>query len=374
MSAAGSVRPDPDRPGTWRFVVDVPGDGVKRRQVKRRGFPTKKAAQAELDELKRATTAGRGVNPSRVPFGSFLTDRWLPHVAADTSLKPTTRAHYRRMARHLVEHAGAVRLDALRGDNLDRVYAALDGRSDSLRRSVHVVAHKALGDALRWRLVGFNAADDATAPAQSQPDPRAWTAEQVGEFLRVAADDRWSALWRLAATTGMRRGEMVGLRWSDIDLAAGSLVVANNVTVTDHATEHGTPKGNRARSMSLDSGTVAALKDWKRQQATERLAVGTYWPEGDFVFTWPDGALVHPAVVTRTFKRLRESVGLPELRLHSLRHAWATHALAAGVDVKDVATRLGHSSVRITLDVYVAPSSERDASAAATVADLYDIG
>ena len=172
----------------------------------------------------------------------------------------------------------------------------------------------------------------------------------------------------------MRRGELVGLRWGDINLKTGMLTVVNNVTVTDPATEHGTPKGNRARSMSLDAGTVAALKDWKRQQATERLAVGTYWPEGDFVFTWPHGELVHPAIVTRTFKRLKESAGLPDLRLHALRHAWARHALDGGADVKEVATRLGHSSVRITLDVYVAASSERDRAAAESVAAMYDIG
>ena len=212
---------------------------------------------------------------------------------------------YNRISPHSLRHSFVTAaLDA--GVPLGDVQ---DAASDSdLRRSVHVVAHKSLGDALRWRLVGSNAADDATGPARSIPDPRAWTAEQVGEFLRVASEDRWAALWRLAATTGMRRGELVGLRWSDVDLAAGSLVVANNVTVSDHATSHGTPKGKRARSMNLDAGTVEALRDWKRQQNAERLAVGTYWPDDDFVFTRQDGALVHPAVVTRTFKRLRESV------------------------------------------------------------------
>ena len=102
--------------------------------------------------------------------------------------------------------------------------------------------------------------------------------------------------------------------------------------------------------------------------------MGEDWPDQDYVFTWPDGSLVHPDVVTRTFKRLRDEVGLPTLRLHSLRHAWATHALEAGVNVKDVATRLGHSSTRITHDVHVAPSTSRDAQAAATVASLYDLG
>jgi integrase len=363
---------DPAR-GTWTFVVDVPGPDGRRRQVRRRGFATKAAAADAERDLLRSVRTGRRVLAARTTFGDFLRDRWLPALDADPRLKPTTKAGYRNASRHLIRHLGAVRLDVLAGDDLERLYGELRalGRSESLCHMVHVTAHKALGAAVRWRLVGFNPADDAAAPAQAAPQPKAWTSEQVGRFLDVAADDRWAPLWRLAATTGMRRGELVGIRWSDLDLDRAALTVANNITVVDHILHDGTPKGNRARSLRLDGGTVAALRTWRRTQAGERLAMGGVWPDHDLVFTWPDGSVVHPDVVTRTYKRLVAKAGLPLLRLHALRHAWATNALRAGVDVKDVATRLGHSSTRITHDIYVAPSSDRDAAAAELVAGLY---
>jgi integrase len=134
----------------------------------------------------------------------------------------------------------------------------------------------------------------------------------------------------------------------------------------------GTPKSNRSRTIRLDPTTVAVLRSWRALHVAEMLALGEYRPEGDFVFTWPDGTTVHPNVITRTFNRLVQRAGLPPLRLHSLRHACATNALDAGADIKDVSTRLGHSSVRITYDIYVAPSSDRDERVANAVADLYD--
>lgn len=364
---------DPDR-GTWYFVVDVPGPDGRRRQIKRRGFPTKKAAAAAERDVVQSSTVGRRVTPSRITVATFVTQRWLPAMEADPRLKPTTKAGYRNAAKHLIRGLGGIRLDTLAGDDLDRLYGQLRaaGRSESLCRHVHVAAHKALGAAVRWRLVGFNAAEDATAPAQSPPKPKAWAANEVVRFLEFAATDRWAPLWRLAATTGMRRGEVVGLRWRDLDLEHGRLTVANNMTVVDHVLHEGTPKGNRARALRLDSATLAALRGWRTQQTTERLAMGAGWPDHDLVFTWPDGSVIHPDVVTRTFNRLVVRAGLPPLRLHALRHAWATHALGAGVDVKDVATRLGHSSTRITHDIYVAPSTDRDAAAAELVAGLYD--
>ena len=370
--AKGSVKRDPEREGTWRFVVDVPGKDGVRRQIKRRGFPTRKAAQAALDELKREVGTGRGVEPNRLTFGAFLEDRWLPYIAASTKLKPTTRGHYRRMAQHLITGCGSVQLSALRGDDLDRVYASLNDKSASLRRGVHVTAHKALGDAIRWRLVAFNAANDADAPKIPKPRPRAWTAEQVRTFLEVAGEDRWAALWRITATTGMRRGEVVGLRWSDIDLDAGKVLVVNNVTTDDHRTVEGTTKTDKDRPLGLDARTVAMLREWRKQQNEERLAIGKYWPDTGRVWTWPDGSPLHPLIVSKTFGRLAARAGLPPLTFHSLRHSWATNALAARVNIKTVSTRLGHSSISVTLDIYVEPSGDDDQGAADTVANLYD--
>jgi integrase len=372
---SGMVGKDGER-GTWYFRADVPAAPGERRQVKRRGFKTRKEAQAALDDFRTTATTGRRVVPSRLTFGVYLVERWLPALAGDPKLRPTTVAGYASAAKHLVARVGSLRLDELAGDHFDTLYGELRaaGKSERTVRYVHVTAHRALKDAARWRLVAFNAAADATAPAQTPPDPTAWTADEVSRFLELAASDRWAPLWRLAATTGMRRGELVGLRWSDVHLERAELMVRHNVTVADHQLHDGTPKGKRARRVSLDPRTVEILRVWKRTQVAERLAMGNGWPEGDAAFRWSDGSALHPDVVTRTFGRLVERGGLRPLRLHALRHAWATHALDNGADVKDVATRLGHSSTRITHDIYVAPLPERDARAAATVADLYDNG
>lgn len=370
MSGQGSVRHDP-KTGTWLFVVDASQINGKRRQIKRRGFRSRKEATHALEELRASMRGGRGVDPNRLTLSEFIEDRWLPHVDADDKLKPTTKAAYRSATRHLVEHAGRVRLADLRGDDIDHVLDQLRHRSTSLRHSVFTVAHKALGQAVRWRLIGFNAADDATSPGQPKPTPTAWTPAQVGTFLHEAQSDRWWPLWLLAATTGMRRGELCGLRWRDVDLERGVLVVASNVTVTGHEVHRGTPKSGRSREIRVDAGTVGVLRSWRARQAAELLVLGELRPTHDSVFTWPDGSPVHPAIVTRTFRRLLQRAGLPSLRLHGLRHSWATNALQAGVDIKDVATRLGHSSTRVTHDIYVAPSSARDAQAAELVASLY---
>lgn len=356
---------------TWFFSKRL-GD----QHHKRRGYPTRDAAVraeerfvAEHERNRRVTT------PKRLTFGGYLTDRWLPALHADPKRKPSTIAGYDRIARaHLIPNLGSIKLADLAGDHLTTLYGRLraEGSSERTVRYVHTTAHLALKDATRYRLVPYNAAEDATAPAQTPPRPKAWTPGEVRRFLDVAKTDRWSPLWRLVATTGMRRGEVTGLRWQDVDLEAGELVVAENRVVVDHEVVTGTPKGGRARRLGLDPATVEALKAWRRRQLEERLVVGEYWPDTDLVFLWPDGSPVHPDVITRTFNRLRDSAGLPPMRLHNLRHAWATAALLGKVDIKVVSERLGHSSTRITHDIYTASVPALDAAAANLVAGLYD--
>lgn len=345
-----------------------------RQQVMRRGFARAIDARKARDSLQASMSAGRGQLPSAASAASFLLNRWLPfHDSAAVAGKPTTKACHRNAVRHLVRRIGDVRLDELTGEHLDLVYAALRdlGRSESLVHAVHVAAGRAFGQAVRWRLLSFNPASDATPAAQLRPEPKAWTPDEVRAVLAAAVEDRWAALFVVAASTALRRGELVGMRWSDLDLEAGALTISRNVTVADGRVHEGSPKTGKARRLRLDADTVTALRAWRRQQAAERLAWGEGWPEAGDVWTWQDGQRVHPNVVTRTWRRIVEAAGVPPLTLHALRHSWATNALAAGIDVKDVSTRLGHSSTRITYDVYVAPSSDRDAAAAETVASLY---
>jgi integrase len=267
-----------------------------------------------------------------------------------------------------------MRLAELRGDDIDAAIATLSERSASTRHKVFVTASKALTDALRWKVVPYNPARDAVAPAQPGPRPVAWSPTEVGRFLEAARSDRWWPLWRLAATTGLRRGELVGLRWSNVDLDGGELVVAENRTLAAGRVVVGTPKSDRVRPVAIDPATIAVLRAWRVAQVSELLALGEYRPDHDYVFTWADGSVVDPLVVTKTFGRIAKRAGLPPLRLHNLRHAWASSALDAGVDLVDVSKRLGHASTRITSDIYIERSSERDAAAAAKVAELYGSG
>lgn len=358
----------------WRFVADVPGLDGRRRQVRRQPFPTKRSAAAAERALLAEVASGRIVHSGRLTVAQYLEQRWLPALDGDPKLKRTTVAGYRRMARHLVRGLGHVPLTELTGDHLTALYGRLraDGKAEGTVRYVHVTASRALKDARRSRLVAFNVAGDAVAPAPNPVRPRAWTPEQVATFLEHAATDRWWPLWRLAVTTGMRRGELCGLRWADFDLERSSVVVRNNDTVVEGHIVETTPKGRRARPMGLDPVTVSVLRDWRRVQAAERLVMAGDWPEHDRVFCWPDGSPVHPAIITNTYKRLRDRAGLPALHLHNVRHAWATSALLAGVPMKVVSDRLGHSSIQITGDVYTASVPALDAEAARTVADLYD--
>jgi integrase len=360
--------------GTWYFVFDATAPDGRRRQIKRRGFATRKQAVTAEAEARADMSAGRFVDATRLTVASFLRDRWLPAIEADTKLKATTKAGYRAMTAHLVRGVGGVKLSELAGDHLTTLYGELRaaGKSERTVRYVHVTASKALRDARRWRLVAHSVAGDADAPGQTAPRPQAWTPEEVSRFLAEARTDRWWPLWRLLAATAMRRGEAAGLRWGSVDLESGALVVERNLTVANHVLVEDTPKSGRSRTLALDPGTVETLRVWRRVQLEERLAAGELWSGGDRVFCWPDGRVIDPGDITRRFGIIRDRLGLPPLRLHSLRHAWATNALATGVELHDVSRHLGHASIRITADIYVAPSSERDQAAANAVASLYD--
>jgi integrase len=370
MSTAGSISRQPG--GTWALVVDVPTTDGKRRQLRRRGFATKRAAQAELTAVLADVQRGAYVRPSKLTFGRYLVDRWIP--AMTPTVRKTTASGYVTMAKHLERHLGGVPLGELTGPQLTAVYGALldAGLSPRTVRYVAVTAHRALKDAVRWHLVARNVADDADAPRQPAAQPKAWTPAEVESFLAVAAEDRWSALWRLAATTGLRRGELAGLRWDDLDLTAGTLTVNRATVVANGKAVESEPKTARGRrQIALDRQTVEVLKAWRRQQREERLVMGDGWQGDGRVFIWPGGSPPHPDVITRSFGRLVDKAGLPALTLHGLRHSWATSALLAGVPIKVVSDRLGHSSSRITIDVYTASVPALDAQAAETVAALF---
>jgi integrase len=207
-----------------------------------------------------------------------------------------------------------------------------------------------------------------------------WTPQQLRAFLAHVRGDRLYALWLLVATTGMRRAELAGLRWSDIDFARARLTPRlPRVVVNYRVHESDTKTASGRRSLALDPSTLEALREHRRRQAGER-AIAELADDNDLVFTWPDGRPLHPDLITHWFQRHarrvvweqdeRTKVGLPAIRLHDVRHSYATAALAAGIPAKIVSERLGHANVQITLDTYSHVIPGLDEQAAATVARL----
>jgi integrase len=384
----GSVKPErvtPDgkpAPGTkWRYVVDVSQAKAQRKQVQKRGFPTRKAAQAALTQLLEEVRQRTWVAPSRQTLKEFVENTWLP--AIEITIRPSTYDSYRRNLRLHVSAMpiGGVQLQEVEPSMLNRLYAQLIAGDDQHRRLsarsvsyVHVILHRVFRDAMKWSLLMRNPAD-AADPPRARPHEsgamRTWTAIELGTFLRGEPDDRLQGLWWLLASTGMRRGEALGLRWEDIDLDGLALSI-NRTLVTTDARRVGDPgmawsspktaKGRR--NVALDAVTITALKSHRKRQAEERLALGAGYQDQGLVFALLDGAPIHPKTVSYYFERRLQRLKLSRIRLHDLRHTHATLALQAGVHPKVVQERLGHANIGITLDTYshVTPAMQSDAA------------
>lgn len=341
--------------GSWQWVLEYGRDSHGRRlQTSKAGFPTKAAAQSALQETVRTLMVD--VNVTDVTVGEYL-DAWL---AGKHALKPKTLALYTDVTNnYLVPQIGGIRLLQLRAQHLDRMYAAIShgrrGRplSPSTIRRIHAVLRSALNTAVKRRLLPYSPAEHIELAPENPKRPRPWTPDQCRAFLAATADDRLAGLYELMLVTGIRRGEAIGLRWEDVDLDGGALLVVQQITEVRGRSVVGTPKTKRGtRLVPIDDGTVALLRRHREAQEADRLAWGPAWHANGLVFTKENGLPLRPEYATRHFQALAARAGLPAIRLHDLRHTSASLALAAGVDLKVVSDRLGHSQIAVTADLY----------------------
>ncbi len=346
---------------TWSYVVDVGRDPTtsRRRQKWKGGFATRGKAE---DALARVISGVDRVDPpSALTFGGFL-DQWLAGCAA--ALKPSTLKSYREVVRWYVQpRLGDVKLTDVNALMVRNLYAKLLA-GGSVRRPgeslapatvgvVHRVLRKACNDAVAFGLISRSPLVGMRTPRIEGAEMRTWTPENVRSFLESVADDRLYAMWVLVLSTGMRRGELAGLRSNDVDLDAKALAVLRTRVSVNWEVHTSDPKTRASRRrVSLDDRVVSVLRAHRRRQREERLAWGPAWIDSGYVFTREDGEPLHPERVTVLFRRLVHQAALPKIRLHDLRHTSASLALAAGVHPKVVSERLGHSSVGITLDLY----------------------
>jgi integrase len=357
----------------WAFRVDagVHPDTGKRRQLGRQGFDTKRAAEAALAEAIGEVSRGMAVSRSSVTVGEYLRE-WIE--TARPSLRPTTARGYEQSIGRLTIRIGRVRLQALTPMQVQRCYTQLlesGGRGGSplapkTVRHAHVVLRKALGDAERLGVVSRNAAAAARPPTGEHTEMTTWSSADLRDFLDAVIGQQYEIAFRLLAASGLRRGEVLGLRWRDVDFDLGQIAVANTITELGSDVVMGPPKTARSRrNVYLDRRTMTALREHRRRQREQRVDAGPAWDgEHDWVVTDELGGFVRPGNVSYEFRKLVEQLDLPKIRLHDLRHTHATLALKAGVHPKVVSERLGHATVGITLDLYshVVPSLAKDAA------------
>jgi integrase len=372
---AGSVY---KRGATWTAHVTWQ-EGGKWRQQKKGGHRTKKLAEQTLTQLQASVDSGTYVAPSRLTVGGYL-DQWLDSLDA-TGLRASTITGYRgALRRYVDDELRAVKLTELTALHLDVLYVTV-GRRVSKRtvRHVHVILHKALGDARRKGLVRHNVADDASPPRGASVrtrDMAVWTPGELATFLAATSDHRHGALFRLGALTGMRRSELCGLRWADVDLDEGLVRVRQTVSAMAPGppTVEDVKQPRSRRTIDVDSATVKQLRAHRACQTAQRLLIGTGYRDHDLVFAAPDGMPLHPDVVSKAFARAVEEVNVPRIRLHDLRHSHATHSLSSpGPNrARITSERLGHASVGFTLDTYGHVLPGQGAEVAAAIAKLVD--
>lgn len=225
--------------------------------------------------------------------------------------------------------------------------------------------------AVRSRYISHNPCADVDRPKREESEMRVWGADQLRAFLAV--EDRLMPLFRVLAMCGLRRSEALAMQWRDVDLDAATISVRRaRVRVRGEMIDRPTPKTKRGqRSIDLDPATVAVLRKWRTDQKAERLAWGPAWTDTGYIFTDESGLPLTPHVIDRRFVRLTRTAGLPEIRLHDLRHTHATLLLSNGVPVHIAAARLGHKA-EVMLATYAHVLPQQQAEAAAAVAGLVD--
>ena len=305
----------------------------------------------------------------RQTFAQFV-DRWVATVTP--TLRPKTARNYKQLLRaHAVPIIGRIPLTKLRPTDLTRVYEQRrkDGAAPRSILHLHRTIFRCLRYAERWGDVARNVAALVDAPKVTRSDMRALSGEEARALLKVVEGDRLEALLILALSTGMRSGEMLGLTWRAIDFDHGSIsVVASLQPNAAHQLVLMEPKTARSRRViDIESRVVASLRRHRAAQAMERRVAGDAWaePVPDLVFTTPTGAPIDGRTLIRTwFRPLLKKAGLPPIRIHDLRHSYASIALALGVHPKVVQEALGHSTIAVTLDLYshVVPSLQREAA------------
>ena len=342
--------------GVWEISWEIEADGTTGRRRRRwkvvRG--TKRDAERALAGAIHRQTAGTDLTPSTATV-SHLLNRFL-HDVASIRVRPSTLRRYSEFSANLQESLGSIRLQALQAPRIQAAYAKMLN-SGSAPRTVlhhHRFLRQALTQSIRWGLLAANPTDGVTPPKPVRAEIRTLSTDEVAALIEACDDLALRALVGVAVTTGMRQGELLGLRWSDVDLERGRIRIQRSLRYLGHAGfVFQEPKTARSRrTVAPSAETLVLLREHRMRQLEQRMRLGPAYADQGLVFPREDGRPQVSSRVSHQFRSLTERVGVNPCRFHDLRHTAATLMLTANVHPKIVSDTLGHSTVTTTLDTY----------------------
>lgn len=375
-----SKRPD----GRWETRVRVGTDNGKPKYRSIYGR-TKKEAEEKLAEITTQLKTGTYANPSNVTLGEWINE-W---INGRPNIRETTRAFYDSLIRvHIAPALGDIKLNRLTTRDIQTLLneKMVDGAvrggglSAATIRYIHVCIQSTLKQAVKERLLIVNPAEAVERPQIPPKEMKTLTIEQVGIFLEEAKQDPNYAAFLLDLSTGLRRGELLGIWWDDIDFEKSTLTIRRQLSKRSRTAEKHLdrlfftqPKTNAGhRQLSLPSNVLHALKDHRKRQHEARLIMGGAYLNPDIVFATPEGGPLCPDSFYKSFKRILRKAGLPNVRFHDLRHTYATMALQAGISPKTIQAVLGHANISTTLNIYGHVTKEMHTQAAEIMGDILE--
>jgi integrase len=342
--------------GRWEGRVSYLDPATDKRRSVSVYAATAAECRAELRKVRRRIEGGKPAKDSPDTLGAWLT-RWCDTSLAASDRAATTKSLYAALSRKHLEGGaiGGTRLDRLKPTDVEALIVDLRGKglADSSIRSTYAVLRQALDVAVRDGLLASNPAAKVKRPAVAHREAKYLPSADVARLLAAAKGLRYYVAVLVMATTGLRRGEVAGLQWSDLDLAKGELRVRHTLTRVDGALVLTEPKTDRSRRrVPLHSKVIAELKAWRKQQVADRLEAGDQWTDTGMVLATELGTMVDPRNLLRTVELAAAKAKIDDVGAHTMRHSAAVAWLESGTHIKACADLLGHSSIAITGDLY----------------------
>ncbi|USK86177.1 tyrosine-type recombinase/integrase [Peribacillus asahii] len=350
---------------TWYYVAELGIDPLtgKRKRKKKRGFKTKRDAEKALALIESEVIKGTYFEPSHITFEEHLNE-WFK-IKKNTINAQTAEVYQGYMKNRIIPVLGDTQLSKLTPVLLQSYVNNLveEGLASATIRKLRNIIKSSLDHAVNMELLPANPIVKIQLPKGTKKEITVWKVDEIKQFLKVAINHRFYPAFHLAITTGMRRGEILGLRWKDVNLEKGILYVRQTLSRDGKYFLNGAKTEAGVRSIQLANASIVMLKKQKCIVAKEKLSCGPEYIDHDLVVCTTKGTPVIPSNLKKTYERLIKEADVPLIRFHDLRHTHATMLLAQDVHAKVISERLGHSNIQITLDTYshILPSMQEEA-------------